>query len=489
MNEMVIPEEIKLERAWRLGAQLGEGGFAKVYLAQGENGNPAVIKLVPKDPGAQRELLFENLSCGPYVVPIIDSGEWDDHWVLVMPQADKSLRDHLDEVGGRLSVQDSVSVLVDLAEALVAVEGKVVHRDIKPENILLLDGCWHLADFGIARYAEATTATDTFKYCMTAAYAAPEQWRGEQATSATDVYALGVVAYELITGQRPFLGSDYRRQHLEESPEPISGIPDRLRSLVGECLYKGPQARPRPQNLLTRLKDSLRPATPAGAQLQQANALAVERQTVAELQRSAAQVEAERRRELNAAADQSLKNILALLDREIQDNASSAQAASRSSLRKWSLNGAELSVDSPQAVGKEGDQGLPFEVIAHTKISVSGGGDRSGYSGRSHSLWYCDAQDPGAFRWYETAFCELGGRTSSFQPFAMPPDAQDTAFALSTTIHIYSVARPFTPIDQGDEDSFVERWIGWFAQAAQGSLRYPSGMPESNPQGSWRRGS
>ena len=178
LNPMVIPEEIKLERAWRLGAQLGEGGFAKVYLAQDKSGKSAVVKLVPKDKGAQRELLFENLSGVPHVVPIIDSGEWHDHWALVMPQADKSLRDHLDEAGGRLSIQDSVSALVDLTEALVAVEGKVVHRDIKPENILLLDGRWCLADFGIARYAEATTASDTFKYCMTAAYAAPEQWRG-----------------------------------------------------------------------------------------------------------------------------------------------------------------------------------------------------------------------------------------------------------------------------------------------------------------------
>ena len=159
--------------------------------------------------------------------------------MLVMSRAEKSLRGHLDEMGGRLTVNEAVSVLIDISEALVTVEGPdVVHRDLKPENVLLLDGRWCLADFGIARYAEATTASDTWKGAKTAAYAAPEQWRGDRATSATDVYALGVIAYELITGQRPFLGPDYRRQHLEESPGPISGIPDRLRSLIGECLYK-----------------------------------------------------------------------------------------------------------------------------------------------------------------------------------------------------------------------------------------------------------
>ena len=71
---MVIPEEIELERTWRLGRQLGEGGFAKVYLAQDENGEPAVVKLVPKSPGAQRELLFEELDGAPNVVPVLDRG-------------------------------------------------------------------------------------------------------------------------------------------------------------------------------------------------------------------------------------------------------------------------------------------------------------------------------------------------------------------------------------------------------------------------------
>ena len=115
------------------------------------------------------------------MVPILDRGECGDYWVLVMSRAEKSLRGHLDEMGGRLTVNEAVSVLIDISEALVTVEGPdVVHRDLKPENVLLLDGRWCLADFGIARYAEATTASDTWKGAKTAAYAAPEQWRGRQ---------------------------------------------------------------------------------------------------------------------------------------------------------------------------------------------------------------------------------------------------------------------------------------------------------------------
>ena len=71
----------------------------------------------------------------------------------------------------------------------------------------------------------------------------------------------------------------------------------------------------------------------------------------------------------------------------------------------------------------------------------------------------------------------------------MPPDASDTAAAISPALHTYQVAWPFMPIDQGDEDNFVERWMDWFAKAAQGQLRYPGSLPELETQGSWRRGS
>ena len=487
MNQMVIPEEIELERVWRLGAPLGEGGFAKVYLAQDEHGESGVVKLVPKEPGAERELLFEELDGAPNVVPILDRGESGDYWVLVMTRAEKSLRDHLDETGEQLTVNEAVSVLVDIVEALAELEGRgVVHRDIKPENILLLNGRWCLADFGIARYAEATTAADTWKGAKTAAYAAPEQWRGDRATSATDVYALGVVAYELLTGQRPFGGPDFRHQHLEESPEPIRGVPERVRSLVGECLYKPPGARPLPQNLLTRLKASLEIASPAGARLQQANRVAVERQTEQVRLRSTAQVVAERRRELSTVAEQSLENILVLLERQIKDNASLVQTEPHTSYMRWSLNNAALWVDRLKEIRPGADQGLPFDVIVHTKISVSGRRRPDISVGRSHSLWYCDAQQENVFRWYETAFMRTFSGSAPFEPFAMPPDVGDTATALSSTLHVYQVARPFVPIDQGEDDAFVERWIEWFAQAAQGQLTHPTRLPELEPGGSWR---
>ena len=376
----------------------------------------------------------------------------------------------------------------------------MVHRDIKPENILLLHGRWHVADFGIARYAEATTASDTLKHMKTAPYAAPEQWRGERATSATDVYALGIIAHELLASERPFGGPDYRHQHLQDSPPTITGIPDRLQSLVIECLYKSSGARPRPENLLTRLRDSLKSSSPAGSRLQQANVIAVERLAEATRRESAAQAEAERRSQLYAVAEQAFDGVLALLDRQIKENAPSIQIPSTESLlpyktplKGWALNSATMWVDHPTAIELGTDllqiPSLPFEVIAYTTIRLRGSTGRRDYIGRSHSLWYCDAQEPGSFRWYETAFMETFGGDGPCVPFDLAPASADASLALSPATHTHQVAWPFTPFDQGDDESFIERWMGWFGGAAQGLMRRPRRLPELDPSGSWRRGS
>ena len=131
-----MAEVVHLSQEWYIGEQLREGGFGRVYLAQAGDGGAAVIKLVPKAPGADREILFEDLDGVPNVVPILDRGEWKNFWVLVMPKADKSLRDYLTENVEHLSIDNTVQVLSDVTQALAAMEGRIVHRDIKPDNNL-----------------------------------------------------------------------------------------------------------------------------------------------------------------------------------------------------------------------------------------------------------------------------------------------------------------------------------------------------------------
>lgn len=174
---------LQLGKAWKIGEPLGDGGFGQVYAAT-RDGEQAAAKFVPKLPGAQRELLFVDLGSAGNVVPVFDPGETDNSWVIVMPRADKSLRDLLRESGGAgLETGAAVDVLTDIAQALGDLAGHVVHRDLKPENVLLLDGKWCLADFGISRFADATTAPDTRKFSKTPPYAAPSSG----ATSAPQV--------------------------------------------------------------------------------------------------------------------------------------------------------------------------------------------------------------------------------------------------------------------------------------------------------------
>ena len=234
-------------KTWRVIEELpgaDPAGFGKPYVVEDEAGAQAVAKLVDKAPGADRELLVgAALKAAEYrnVIPVLDDGEHADQWVLVMPRAEKSLKAHLESQGGALEVNEAVAVLTDIATALADLKDVLVHRDLKPANVLLLNGTWSISDFGLARYAEASTATDTWKYNATREYASPEQWRAQHATGAADVYSFGVLGYELLQGGRPFKGPDFREQHLNEQPPEMTAGPAQLRDLIDEWHVQGPR--------------------------------------------------------------------------------------------------------------------------------------------------------------------------------------------------------------------------------------------------------
>lgn len=475
---------IELSRKWKKGDRIGDpGGFGQVFEAIADDGSDAVIKLVPKEPGASRELLFEELSGLPNIIPILDSGEWEDYYVLAMPRAERSLRQHLRDTGGKLSVVDAVEILKDVAEALAALDASVVHRDIKPENVLLYEGHWCLADFGIARYAEAATEPETRKFSMTRQYAAPEQWRGERATSATDVYAFGVMAFELTQGGFPFAGPDYREQHLHKPAPELKGCPAALVGLITECMYKPAEARPSAANILARLSSVDRPGSPAEEKLRTVQKDVAGRQARAAAAASEKQSRAEVRGELIAVAKQSLGPIVDLLQERIVSAAPAADGSLRAGMIR--LEEATMTVDGIQVGPEEclAARGFdaPFDVIAFTAVAVKRPRDAYDYDGRSHSLWFCDAHDEGQYRWFELAFTISGLRRerSTVDPFAAPPTDSDVADCFTpVSFTRFSLARQPVPFDQGEEDSFIERWLDWFADAAAGKLEMPKGMPE-----------
>jgi serine/threonine-protein kinase len=485
-------DDLELNRRWTVGAPIGSGGFGRVFEATSADGETGVVKLVRKEPGAERELLFVELFDAPNVVPIIDSGETTDEWALVMPRAEKSLREHLVEAAGPLGLAEAIAILRDIGTALAALDGRVVHRDLKPENVLLLNGVWCLADFGISRYAEASTAPDTRKYAFTPPYNAPERWRDEHATAAADIYAVGVIAHELLRGERPFNGPtipDYREQHLHLPPPPVP-VAAGLATLIEECLYKAPQSRPPAANFVARLDRATRAARSSGlAKLQEANQAHVIQEAARTVEESRARTEADRRDSVYRAALLGFDAIAVELRETLAEAAPSVSFDQRRPARAWSalLNDATLDLSEVSSV--ERPDNLPFDVIAIALIAVRRTPDQTGYEGRAHSLWYCDAVIESQYAWYETAFTTSGfsSATSPLDPFATAPT--QAWEALGHVMGRSQVAWPFTRLDPGDIDDFIDRWTGWFADAAQGTLQHPLMMPERNARGSWRSGS
>ena len=146
------------------------------------------------------------------LIPIIDLGETETDWVMVMPRAETSLEDHL-AARPVLDQPEAIGILIDIALALESRQGRVVHRDIKPGNVLLYQDHWCLADFGISRYAEATTDPATRKFsltslCRTGAVASRASDRRDRRLCAR------IVAFEILNGRLPFEGpgtEDWRR--------------------------------------------------------------------------------------------------------------------------------------------------------------------------------------------------------------------------------------------------------------------------------------
>ena len=224
------------------------GGFGQVFAGRTAAGNEVAIKKlhVSADDAAHRELRIAEELKGralKHVIPFIDSGEDADtgDYFLVMPKADESLQAAV-ESGGIMNATAAAVVLLEIVKGLNEV-ADLVHRDLKPDNVLRHENGWKVADLGIARFVEEATASNTLKECLSPYYAAPEQWRFERATHATDVYALGCIGFFLLTGKPPFV----EKPELEHQKQPLphfSCADGRLQALINNMVRKLPETRP-----------------------------------------------------------------------------------------------------------------------------------------------------------------------------------------------------------------------------------------------------
>ncbi|HEX2685103.1 MAG TPA: serine/threonine-protein kinase [Kofleriaceae bacterium] len=253
---------------YTLKAVLGQGGYGDVHLGVPRTGPSVAVKILhatasrDEDTIARfkREADTAQRLDHPNIVRILDVGSSRGRHYLVMELVrGGSLRQLLDRKD--VPPDKVIAALAEVATALAFAHAQgVVHRDVKPENVLLTKaGRAKVADFGLARAVDQSSLTTEGRLLGTAAYMSPEQVKGQRATAASDVYAMGILLYEAITGARPFTADSqlgYLYQHAEVVPaRPVirGRYPAVLASLALDCLAKHPDDRPTMAEVAKRL--------------------------------------------------------------------------------------------------------------------------------------------------------------------------------------------------------------------------------------------
>ncbi len=254
--------------------------MASVYLARDtELNRPVALKVLAphlaEEESSRARFLQEARVAArlahPNVVRVFDVGEDERGPFIVMEYVEgETLADELQR-RGRFSPQETVELAIQLCSGLEAAHAAaLVHRDLKPQNVLLgSDGTAKIADFGIARALDATFHTAHGTVLGTAAYLSPEQARGESVSAAADLYTLGIVLYELLTGRRPF-DAETLPELLVQRDQPITPpsqltpeIPAELEHTLMRCLTHDPASRPESAATLARQLAETLPEPPA----------------------------------------------------------------------------------------------------------------------------------------------------------------------------------------------------------------------------------
>ncbi|MDP9847824.1 serine/threonine-protein kinase [Streptosporangium lutulentum] len=239
--------------------RIATGGMGEVWRAKDELlGREVAVKLlrrhVAADPAFRERFRSEARIAAsladPGIAQVFDYGEADGIAYLVMELVPGESLAGILARDGRLSVEVTLDVVQQTAGGLQAAHNSgIIHRDVKPGNLLVTEaGVIKITDFGIARVLQAAPVTQTGIMLGTAQYVSPEQASGLPLTPATDLYSLGVVAYECLAGRPPFVAETQvaiALMHLSEPPPPLPGdVPAAVRNLIMACLSKDPERRP-----------------------------------------------------------------------------------------------------------------------------------------------------------------------------------------------------------------------------------------------------
>lgn len=258
---MEIKEGLKIDGRYRVQELIGEGGMANVYLAEDIIlGRPVAVKVLHTQLAKQerfverfrREAEAVASLIHPHIVEIYDVGEQEGTYFIVMELLEgKTLKEYV-KLKHFLSVSETISIMKQASQAVeLAHKNGIIHRDLKPQNIFVHDdGTIKIMDFGIAYQQEATPLTQTNAVMGSVHYLSPEQAKGENATEQTDIYSLGIVMYEMLTGSVPFSGDSAVNivlQHLREEIPYVSDtnmhIPQSVENIVIRATAKNPDDR------------------------------------------------------------------------------------------------------------------------------------------------------------------------------------------------------------------------------------------------------
>ncbi|HCB01058.1 MAG TPA: hypothetical protein DEP19_01635, partial [Anaerolineae bacterium] len=278
-----------LNNRYKIASRLGKGAMGIVYKAADiKNGREVALKIISSDLDIEHELLARFKREGetlqqlqhPNIVEFLDAFEYEENYVIVMEYVSGgNLHDLIKK--GKLSIKHATHIALGLCDALIhSHKLGIIHRDIKPENILLKDdGTPKLADFGVARLNEATRMTRSGTQVGTPYYMAPEAWEGKHLDAQADIWSLGVVIFEMLTGEVPFggdTGAAVMNKVLTTNPPNIKSlrkeIPSRVVKIINRMLTRDKKRRyqtmwevitdlernqPKPHRLSTKAKPYL----------------------------------------------------------------------------------------------------------------------------------------------------------------------------------------------------------------------------------------
>lgn len=229
----------KINDRYQIIKSIGEGGMANVYLAYDTilDRNVAV-KILRGDLANdekfvrrfQREALSASSLSHPNIVEVYDVGEDNGNYYIVMEYIEGKHLKELIKKRGKLTLSETLDIVSQVCDGLAtAHDSYIIHRDIKPQNIMILDsGLVKITDFGIAMALNSTQLTQTNSVMGSVHYLPPEQASGKGCTMQSDIYSMGILMYELLTGELPFRGDNAVEIALKQLKEPLPDIREKL---------------------------------------------------------------------------------------------------------------------------------------------------------------------------------------------------------------------------------------------------------------------